>query len=158
MSEHPNIALIHGAFAAFASGDMSSIADYWADDAVWNSAGENWLVGTYRGIEAIMAVFGTVAAYSENSFTSKLHYAIADDKRVISFQKITANRSDGRSMDMDSIMVVDIEDGKIKEGWMCPWDFYHEDAYYGLTPPPGFSSPPKAASRTTPHFWRDDRA
>lgn len=156
MSEHPNIALVRRTFEAFAKGDLPAIRELWADDGVWHSTGRNWLVGDYRGIDNILQFLGTVGAYSGGSYASEVHDILANDRRVVALLRLTASRTDGRSMSVDSTIVFDILDGKIVEAWACPWDIYEEDHYYGLTPPPGMAAPEKLASPGC-YFWHDGR-
>lgn len=156
MSEHPNAALVRRVFDAFSKGDLDTVRALWAADGVWHSAGRNWLVGDYRGIDNIIEFLLTVARYSEGSYTAELHDIVASDRRAIALTRLSARRSDGKSMSVDATTVFDIESGKIKEAWASPWDIYEEDQYYGMTPPQGMSAPEKCAL-AGPHFWRPDR-
>jgi ketosteroid isomerase-like protein len=46
---HPNIDLFQRVYAAFTSGDMETLADYFAEDVVWHTSGQDPLAGTYGG-------------------------------------------------------------------------------------------------------------
>ena len=51
MSEHPNVTLVKGGFAAFGQGDMVTLDALFADDLVWHTPGNNPLSGIYEGKE-----------------------------------------------------------------------------------------------------------
>ncbi len=54
---HPNEDLVRSGYAAFATGDMATLDELFADDIAWHAPGRNQLSGDYVGKEA---VFGDV--------------------------------------------------------------------------------------------------
>lgn len=150
MSEHPNIAIVRRGYEAFKALDVPTLMEVFAPDAVWHSAGRNWLVGDYYGLPAILNFFGTVATYSEGTYTTELRDLLGNDDRVVGLQHISAHRADGRSMSVDAVVVFVVRDGKIQEARAWPYDLYAEDDYYGTEPPPGLSRLPSRSSDLVP--------
>jgi ketosteroid isomerase-like protein len=48
---HPNEELVRRGYQAFATGDVATLNELFADDIVWHAPGRNQLAGTYRGKE-----------------------------------------------------------------------------------------------------------
>lgn len=157
MTDQANLDLFWKLNDAFKQGDLVAMAKLWHEDAIWHSAGTNWLVGDYSGVENIMKFFEAVHAYSEGSYETQVHDVLSNERRVVSLQRSIASRTDGRHMSVDAVIVLDVVDGKIKEAWASPWNLYEEDHFYGLTPPPGLPTPQKHAL-AGPHYWHAGRA
>jgi ketosteroid isomerase-like protein len=156
MNTHPNAALVRAGYDAFAAGDLAILRELFAPDIAWHSSGRNWLVGTYRGIDAVLTFLGAVATYAEGTYRTEVHDILASEHRAVVLQRSTARRGDGRSLSVDAVVVFDIGDGKVTGVWASPWDLYEEDHFYGANAPPGFSVPPKT-SLTGPHCWSEAR-
>ena len=44
---HPNEDLVRRGYEAFATGDMATLNEFFADDVVWHAPGRNELAGTF---------------------------------------------------------------------------------------------------------------
>lgn len=138
---HPNETVLRRAFAAFAAGDVPVLREVLAPDASWSSAGRNWLVGSYHGLDEILALFATIGAYSEGTYRVELHDVWAKESSAVALYGVSASRSDGKSMSLDAVLACDLADGRLKAVRSWPWDLYAEDAYYGTAPPVGLEAP-----------------
>jgi uncharacterized protein len=58
MNEHPNAVTVLRSFAAWNSGDLDVIREYFTEDAILHFAGNNAMSGTYRGRDALMDALG----------------------------------------------------------------------------------------------------
>jgi uncharacterized protein len=143
MTEHPNAALARHAYQAFARADLQTIRALFAETAQWESAGRNWLVGRYTGPGAIIAFLQAVFAYSEGTYRTDVHDILANDERAVVLQRSRAKRSDGKTLDTNAAVVLDITGGKVSSVRAWPWDLYAEDAFYGTQPPSGMARPPQ---------------
>jgi uncharacterized protein len=141
MTEHPNAVLVREAYRAFARADLAAVRACFAEDAEWESAGRNWLVGLYRGRDAIIGFLGAVFVYSEGTYATEINDLLANDHRAVVLQRSSAHRSDGKALDVDAAVVFDITDGRIIRVRAWPWDLYAEDDFYGFEPPPGLTPP-----------------
>ena len=155
MADHPHADVVRRAYAAFAAQDVPALVQLFVPDARWRSAGRNWLVGEYVGVEAILGFFTAIDAYSEGTYRTDLHDVLANDERAVALHCSSAHRSDGKAMSVDAAVEFHFRDGRIASVRAWPWDLYEEDAFYGVEPPPGTARPargvnadPVAAERT----------
>lgn len=61
MGMDKNADLVRRGYEAFISGDMATLREIFAEDAVWHVAGSGVLSGTKQGPDAILAYFGELA-------------------------------------------------------------------------------------------------
>jgi ketosteroid isomerase-like protein len=61
VSEHPNIEHARKGYDAFAKGDLATLAELIADDAVWHVKGVGPLDGDYHGRDQAFGFFGRLA-------------------------------------------------------------------------------------------------
>jgi len=67
-----NIARARQGYAAFAAGDMTTLAEILSPDVEWFVGGENVLTGAYRGRDATFGFFGRLLSITEGTFTVSL--------------------------------------------------------------------------------------
>lgn len=111
-SEHANLALVHRAFDAFAVGDMPTLTELIAVDAVWNIVPTGVLPGNYRGRDQILAWFGQLHQETNGTFRSTPTAFAATDDRVLVQAVVTGVRKD-KSLKSDQVLVISIADDKI---------------------------------------------
>lgn len=118
---HPNVAMIEGAYASFAAGDIASIMEIWTDDFVWHIAGEHPLAGDHEGKEAAAAFLGGVMQQTGGTFKAELQNVLADDTNGYSLHKSTATK-DGEEIESWEILGYGLRDGKVAEIWSFAYD------------------------------------
>ena len=99
MSDADNIKVGRGNVDALSKGDMMTVGQLLADDAVWHQPGSSHLSGTYRGKENVFPYLDRFTEFSTNSFrvdvveevmangnmvTAKLHFVAARPDRTLS--------------------------------------------------------------------------
>ena len=47
---HPNEALVRKGYGAFATGDLTTLGELFAEDVIWNTPGKSPLAGTRKGL------------------------------------------------------------------------------------------------------------
>ncbi len=146
MAEHRNVAIVRELYAAFSRGDLEAIRGCLADEAVWHAAGRNWIVGDYHGRDAIVGLLAAMALYAEGSYSVEVRDVLGNDRRVVGLHRSSARRADGRSLDVDDVLIFDIADGKVVEVWASPYDQYEEDAFYGTEAPAGLVAPARISN------------
>lgn len=57
-SVHPNVRLIQDFYAAYGSGDLNRLREFFADDIRWTIPGHHPLAGTKVGADEVIAFFG----------------------------------------------------------------------------------------------------
>lgn len=130
MGTQENVELIRRGYEAFDAGDMATLRELFAEDAVWHGAGNGVLSGTKQGREAILAYFGELATRSDGTFKVTLQEVIGADNRVIGLQHNHAE-TNGKSLDTDGALAFQLRDGKITEGREFYNDTAQGDAFWG---------------------------
>ena len=133
---HPNVALVRGAYAAQAAGDLEAYLALLTDDFVLHIPGRSQIAGTYRGREAMRGHFADIARISGGSFRTTVHDVAGSDDHVIALVEATAER-DGSVVELPRIHVWHVRDGALSELWLHPVDPDAFDAYWGAATPEG---------------------
>lgn len=129
MGTQENVELIRRGYQAFDAGDMATLRELFAEDAVWYTAGNGVLSGAKQGREAIMAYFGELATRSKGSFKVTLQEVIGGEKHTIGLQHSHAE-TDGRTLDTEGALSFQVRDGKITEGREFFDDTAQGDAFW----------------------------
>src|SRR3954469_9242517 len=95
MGTQENIDLVRRGYAAFSSGDMTTLGPLFAEDAVWNSPGTGPISGPSKGRDGILATFGELFTRSHGTFTVNLTELMGADSRVVALQHAHGER-DGK--------------------------------------------------------------
>ncbi|SDL02364.1 nuclear transport factor 2 family protein [Arthrobacter sp. ok362] len=115
MGTAENVELVRQGYAAFNSGDMATLSDLFAEDAVWYAAGSGVLSGTKQGRDAIMSYFGELGARSQGSFQANLQDVVGGEKYTVGIQQTQA-QGNGKTIDLATVITFVVRDGKIAEG------------------------------------------
>src|SRR6059058_3380382 len=83
MSEHPNVELIRRGFAAFNEGDLATLRQIIAKDAVQHMPGHNRLSGEHKGVDDILTMYGQMAQLTAGDFRAELEEVYANDHRAV---------------------------------------------------------------------------
>jgi len=120
MAEHANATLIRRGFAAFNTGDVQTLAEIIAVDAVQHMPGDNPFSGDHKGRDTILAMYGKIAEMTEGTYQASLESVYCNDHRAVAIYTGTATRGsrsleehhalafeilDGRAIDMDDLML-----------------------------------------------------
>ncbi len=129
MDEHPNVELSRRGYAAFSAGDMETLTELIAEDAVWHVAGRGALAGDYNGRDAIFGFFGKLVEKSEGTLQLEVHDILANDDHSVVLTRLTAGGSSGKSVDITTCDTAHIRDGQVVEFWSFGSDQYAWDEY-----------------------------
>jgi len=83
MANHPNAETTRAALEAFMKGDMETLANSIADDAVWHVPGGHPWAGDFRGRDAILGRFGEMAKAGASVTFDELHDVLGNDEHVV---------------------------------------------------------------------------
>jgi ketosteroid isomerase-like protein len=93
MAEHPHITLVRRGYEAFSKGDMQTLSQVIAHDAVHHVGGDNMMTGDYKGLEAILAYYGRTMEETDGTFKVELESLAADGHgHVMARHRATATR------------------------------------------------------------------
>jgi ketosteroid isomerase-like protein len=99
MAEHPHITLVRRGYEAFSRGDMQTLTQIIAHDAVQHVGGDNVMTGDHKGVEAILAYYGRTMEETNGTFKVELDTLAADGHgHVMARHHVTASRN-GRDFD-----------------------------------------------------------
>jgi ketosteroid isomerase-like protein len=115
MGTAENVELVRRGYTAFNAGDMTTLSELFAEDAVWHVAGSGVLSGTKQGRDAIMSYFGELGARSQGSFQANLQDVVGGEKYTVGIQQTQA-QGNGKTMDLATVITFVVRDGKITEG------------------------------------------
>lgn len=115
MGAAENAELIRQGYEAFNSGDLATLSELFAEDAVWHAAGSGVLSGTKQGRDAIVAYFGELGARSQGSFQATVRDVVGGETHTVAIQQSRAE-SNGKTLDVATAIAFVLRDGKIVEG------------------------------------------
>ena len=115
MGTAENVELVRRGYEAFNAGDMATLSELFAEDAVWHVAGNGVLSGTKQGRDAILAYFGELGARTQGSFQANLEDIVGGENHTVAIQQTRAE-DNGKTLDLATVIAFVVRDGKIAEG------------------------------------------
>ena len=115
MGTAENVELVRRGYTAFNAGDMATLSDLFAEDAVWHVAGSGVLSGTKQGRDAILAYFGELGARTQGHFQANVEDIVGGENHTVAIQQ-THGEANGKTLDMATVITFVVRDGKIAEG------------------------------------------
>jgi ketosteroid isomerase-like protein len=126
-AENPNIRVIKAYYAAYGSGDMNKVAQFFADDVVWHIPGHHPLAGTKHGAKEVLAFFKELG---KSGFKAEVVTLMANDEYVIDVHRGWSNRKDAPNVDTTWVLVYKVVGGKIKEARNFSFDQHSADQFF----------------------------
>ena len=114
MGSQENADLVRRGYAAFSAGDMATMNDLFADDAVWHVPGTNPMSGPKKGRAAILAFFGELMTGTDGTATVTLQDVIGGEHHTIGLHRNHAERNN-KVNDHDAVLVFTIRNGRVAE-------------------------------------------
>ena len=114
MGSTDNAQRIRDGYAAFNRGDIDALVDLFAEDIVWHFPGTSSLSGDHAGRDATLQTLGGYGAASGGTLRANLVDVMANGDNVTGWARDTATR-DGRTLDVNSVVVFTFRDGKVSE-------------------------------------------
>jgi ketosteroid isomerase-like protein len=129
MGTQENVELVQRGYEAFSAGDMATLGEMFAEDAVWHVAGDGVLSGKKEGRDAILAYFGELGTRSGGNLKVTIEEIIGGETNTVCVQHNHAE-SGGRALDQDGVIAFRVADGKITEGREFFQDTAKGDAFW----------------------------
>lgn len=114
MGAEENAELVRRGYAAFSSGDMATLTELFAEDAVWHVPGGSPLSGPKEGRDAIFAFFGETMSLTGGTFTVTLDDVIGGETHTAALHHSHGERN-GKVLDQKAVNVFRILDGQVLE-------------------------------------------
>lgn len=88
-TEHPNVARIREAFAAFGRGDLDAVRASLTEDCTWTNAGSGPISGEFTGWESISDMFAALFEATDGTYAMQVVSMLADDQHAIAIYDAT---------------------------------------------------------------------
>jgi uncharacterized protein (TIGR02246 family) len=125
-----NRQLVEAVFDAFARKEAIRLRHVFAEDAVWTVPGDGVMAGAYRGREEILRFLARLPKETDGTYGSRLIDVLASDERAAALYRATGER-EGRSLDLDQVLLFRIEGGLVREVLALPADPAAFEAFWG---------------------------
>jgi uncharacterized protein len=112
---------IRRVFEAFRGGDPRALFDVIAPDAVWIVNGTVPVAQEYRGRDRIFELFRETRRLTGGTYLSTLRWVLADDEHAAVVYRAQGER-EGRTLDIDQVLLIEHEDGVWKHITAIPSD------------------------------------
>jgi len=109
MTDHPNATLIRRGFVAFSAGDVASLSELIAPDAVQHMPGNNMFSGDHRGLQDILGMYRKLVEETGGTFQVDLEEVYANDDLVVTVYRATGDRG-GQHLDSRHALVFTMRD------------------------------------------------
>jgi len=127
---HANEALLRRLFGAFATRDVAVVGELLAEDVVWTVPGDVPVAGEHRGRRPVVRFLGQTSRLTEGTYRSELRYALGGGDRAVAVYRATGRRADGRTLDLDQILLCRVEHGQLVEVTAVPTDQAAFEAFW----------------------------
>ena len=114
---HRNAERLQAFLDAYGAKDRDALTQLLAPDAVWHVGGTHRFSGDYRGRDAVLEYFDSVARETDNTLRLDPHELVANDHRGAAFLKVTGQRSGQTLNVLMAEAFVFRPDGTIAEFW-----------------------------------------
>ncbi|WP_328881704.1 nuclear transport factor 2 family protein [Streptomyces sp. NBC_00299] len=122
MAEHPHAQLVRKGYAAFERGDMDTLRELMASDCTQHVPGSHPLSGDYKGMDAIIEMYGRLAAETNGTMRAELRSLLVDGRgHVVAVHRFSADRN-GKHIDENGAIIFRIVGDKATDLDECVED------------------------------------
>ena len=108
---------VTSAYKALATGDRNLIAEFWAEEMVWQVPGHNHLSGWYHSLDEFLGFMGQVGALSGGSFHMDTVSTLVEGEWSADITRNRGKRADSeKALDIEVVHVLRWKDGKVIAG------------------------------------------
>jgi ketosteroid isomerase-like protein len=116
MGAAEDLAVVRRGYEAFNTGDMETLTEVFDERASWHTPGRGSLAGDHEGRDATFAYFSELAGQTRGTFRAELRYLAGDDDgHVLALHHNSGDR-DGKHLDVDCCLVLELKDGRVIDG------------------------------------------
>jgi ketosteroid isomerase-like protein len=130
MGTTEDVEVVRRGFAAFSAGDMATLTELLADDAVWHVPGSGSLSGTKRGRDEILAFFGELMTRSGGTLVVTLDDVVGGDNHTVALNRNRATR-DTNTLEQNAVIVFQVRDGRVADARQFFDDTASNDEFWG---------------------------
>ena len=127
-----NLKIVQDYFNAVAIGDFETVGNLFANDAVWHQPGKGVQSGTYNGKMELFGHLENFGKWSDGTFAMDEIKFISENQDLVAVSIHFKAEKDGKSLSMNGIDLLRIEDDKIKEVWLFSERIDEEDEFWNF--------------------------
>lgn len=128
--EIKNKEVVQTYFDSLAKGNLDLLGQLFADDVIWHQPGHGSLSKTYQGKEKLFTLFGQFMNISQGTFKIDEIKSIMTNGNLVTATLHFSASKPGKSISMDGVDLMKIQNGKIKEVWLFSGDQDAEDEFW----------------------------
>ncbi|MFE3199903.1 nuclear transport factor 2 family protein [Embleya sp. NPDC059237] len=130
MAEHAHAALVRRGYEAFSAGDTDTLRALLTSDCTHHVPGNHPLSGDFKGIDAVLGYYASLATASDGTFRVELQHLFVDGRgHVMAVHRATARRAD-KALDQAGGIVFRIVGDKVSDLDECVADLEAADAFW----------------------------
>lgn len=126
---HPNEELLRKATDALNAGDVEAFLGMHTDDVVLHVTGRNALSGDFKGKAELASSLQQQIGMLDSPPEFELHDVLATNEHGVVLGRQRATRA-GRTLEVDTVVVAHVRDGRFSEIWVTSNDPYAEDEFF----------------------------
>jgi ketosteroid isomerase-like protein len=130
MEKNQNIQVVESYFAALAAGQFDKLPTIISPDVIWHQGGNGALSGTYKGIDAVFALFGKFMEISGGTFKIDRVDSIQENNGLVIAAVHFMAQKPGAEIAMNGFDVMKIVDGRIMEVFLYSEHSHEEDTFW----------------------------
>lgn len=116
----------------YAGGPVEPVAELLAPEVVWHVPGRSPIAGRHRGRQSVIDYFERRRALARGTLRIAVWQSVADEEGVVELADGSA-QLDGEPAAWRTAGVYRIEDGKVAEAWLVPFDLADFDRVWSRT-------------------------
>jgi len=129
MTYEENAAVVRKGYEAFNAGDGPALAALLREDVTFYQPGASVVAGDYRGRDAVLGFFASLAEHSAGTFQATIEELYASDREAIVVHRATG-RVDGRELVTRTAMVIGLDGGRVASFSVAQEDQEAFDAFF----------------------------
>jgi uncharacterized protein len=110
--DHRHEALARRHYAALEAGDLDTLSELLAADVAWHVPGDGHLAGTWRGVDAVISLFGRLYDLTGGTLRTSVEQVIADNEHAVVVVTLRATIG-GVAFEDTAVHIARIHDGRI---------------------------------------------
>ncbi|WP_328871322.1 nuclear transport factor 2 family protein [Streptomyces sp. NBC_00287] len=115
MAEHPHAQLVRKGYEAFIQGDMDTLRGLLSSDCTHHVPGSHQLSGDYKGQDAVIEMYGRLAAETGGTMRVELRNILVDGRgHAVAVHRFSADRG-GKHLDENGAIVFRIVGDKVTD-------------------------------------------
>jgi uncharacterized protein len=108
--------------------DVAAIGELLTDDVLYYFPGRGPVAGTYRGRDAVLGLFRSIAGLFDGPLEMSTHDVVASEAHVVDLATYRGTRS-GQSLVWNAVRLYHVDDDRVSEIWLMIGDIYGFDAW-----------------------------